>query len=117
MRSNILSGIPIRSAIYTLELVLDTLLCLINSISANTFTIAHRNTRCLRSESWHLRTNDSNGLPGMSYWTQRERWYEALDVFKKQNEPEMFYRYSSVLMSHVGTRWSVLQQSSPRLFL
>lgn len=39
----------------------------------------------------------------LSYWIQRERWQEALDVIKKQNEPEIFYRYGSVLMSHVGT--------------
>ncbi|KAI4263263.1 MAG: hypothetical protein L6R42_001589 [Xanthoria sp. 1 TBL-2021] len=45
--------------------------------------------------------DDSNFI--LSYWIQRERWHEALDVFKKQNEPEIFYRYSSVLMSHVGT--------------
>ncbi|KAL8926778.1 MAG: hypothetical protein Q9172_001654 [Xanthocarpia lactea] len=44
---------------------------------------------------------DSNFV--LSYWIQRERWQEALDVLKKQNEPEIFYRYSSVLMSHTAT--------------
>lgn len=97
--------------------MLDTLLCLVNSMSTNTFTEAQRNTRCLRPESWDLRMNDSNGLPGTMYWTQREQWHEALDVFKKQNEPEMFYRYSSIWMSHVSTRWSAFWQSSPQYFL
>lgn len=35
----------------------------------------------------------------LSYWIQREMWIEALDVLKKQSDPEMFYKYSSVLMS------------------
>ncbi|KAL8710975.1 MAG: hypothetical protein Q9220_004574 [cf. Caloplaca sp. 1 TL-2023] len=39
----------------------------------------------------------------LSYWIQRERWQESLDVLKKQNEPDIFYRYSSVLMSHAAT--------------
>lgn len=39
----------------------------------------------------------------LSYWIQRERWQEALDVLKKQQDPEIFYRYSSVLMAHVAT--------------
>ena len=88
MRRNIRSGIPTRSAIHNLELVLDTLLCLINSISANTFTIAHRNTRCLRRERWDLRMNDSNGLPGTMYWTQRERWYKHLTSSRSRMGPE-----------------------------
>lgn len=114
MRRNILSGIPTRSAFYNLELVLVTLLCLVNSMSTNNSTTAYRNTGCLRPESWDLRMNDSNGLPGMMYWTQRQRWHEALEDFKKQNEPGMFYRYSSVLMSHVSTRCSAPRQSSPQ---
>ena len=36
----------------------------------------------------------------LSYWVQRERWNEALDVLKKQTEPSTFYKYSSVLMTH-----------------
>lgn len=39
----------------------------------------------------------------LSYWIQRERWQESLDVLKRQNNPEIFYRYSSVLMAHVAT--------------
>jgi hypothetical protein len=38
----------------------------------------------------------------LSYWVQRERWTEAMAVLKKQTEPEMFYRYGTVLMSHVS---------------
>jgi hypothetical protein len=44
--------------------------------------------------------NDYNYV--ISYWIQRERWKEALDVLKKQTEPEMFYRYSSGLIMHVA---------------
>ena len=39
----------------------------------------------------------------LSYWMQRERWKEFLDVLKKQNVPEVFYRYSSGLITHVPT--------------
>ncbi|KAI0019011.1 vacuolar protein sorting protein-like protein DigA [Xylariomycetidae sp. FL0641] len=38
----------------------------------------------------------------LSYWVQRERWTEALNVLKKQTDPDVFYRYSTVLMSHIG---------------
>lgn len=37
----------------------------------------------------------------LSYWVQREKWTEALTVLNKQSNPETFYRYSSVLMTHV----------------
>lgn len=37
----------------------------------------------------------------LSYWVQREKWAEALSVLNKQENPETFYRYSSVLMVHV----------------
>ena len=37
----------------------------------------------------------------LSYWVQREKWTEALSVLNKQENPETFYRYSSVLMVHV----------------
>ncbi|PSN71009.1 hypothetical protein BS50DRAFT_271262 [Corynespora cassiicola Philippines] len=43
--------------------------------------------------------NDYNYV--LSYWVQRERWQESLDVLKKQTDPEIFYKYSSVLMAHV----------------
>ncbi|KAL8927938.1 MAG: hypothetical protein Q9208_002013 [Pyrenodesmia sp. 3 TL-2023] len=39
----------------------------------------------------------------LSYWIQRGRWHESLDVLRKQNDPEIFYRYSSVLMTYVAT--------------
>jgi hypothetical protein len=38
----------------------------------------------------------------LSYWVQRERWSEVLNVLKRQTDPEVFYRYSSVLMTHVA---------------
>ncbi|KAM7199091.1 putative vacuolar protein sorting-associated protein [Naviculisporaceae sp. PSN 640] len=38
----------------------------------------------------------------LSYWIQRERWADALRVLKRQTDPEVFYRYSSVLMTHVA---------------
>ncbi|KAJ4858355.1 pep3/Vps18/deep orange family domain-containing protein [Trichoderma breve] len=44
--------------------------------------------------------NDYNYV--LSYWVQRERWTEALNVLKKQTDAEIFYRYSTVLMSHVA---------------
>lgn len=39
----------------------------------------------------------------LSYWVQREKWNEALSVLNKQSNPETFYRYSNVLMTHVAT--------------
>ncbi|KAK3375458.1 Pep3/Vps18/deep orange family-domain-containing protein [Podospora didyma] len=45
--------------------------------------------------------NDYNFV--LSYWVQRERWAEALKVLKRQTDPEVFYRYSSVLMTHAAT--------------
>jgi hypothetical protein len=41
----------------------------------------------------------------LSYWIQRERWSDALKVLKRQTDPEVFYRYSSVLMQHVATEF------------
>ncbi|KAK3313829.1 Pep3/Vps18/deep orange family-domain-containing protein [Apodospora peruviana] len=45
--------------------------------------------------------NDYNFV--LSYWVQRERWPEALRVLKRQTDPEVFYRYSSVLMTHAAS--------------
>ncbi|KAK4148728.1 Pep3/Vps18/deep orange family-domain-containing protein [Chaetomidium leptoderma] len=45
--------------------------------------------------------NDYNYV--LSYWVQRERWSDALKVLKRQTDAEVFYRYSSVLMTHVAT--------------
>ncbi|KAI9374913.1 Pep3/Vps18/deep orange family-domain-containing protein [Aspergillus egyptiacus] len=44
--------------------------------------------------------NDHNYV--LSYWIQRENWSEALDVLQKQSDPEVFYKHSSVLMSHAA---------------
>lgn len=45
--------------------------------------------------------NDHNFV--LSYWVQREKWMEALNVLRKQTDPEVFYKYSSVLMTHAAT--------------
>ncbi|KAL2002109.1 hypothetical protein VTN02DRAFT_636 [Thermoascus thermophilus] len=45
-------------------------------------------------------TNDYNYV--LSYWVQREKWLEALNVLQKQTNPEVFYKYSSVLMTHAA---------------
>lgn len=37
----------------------------------------------------------------LSYWVQREGWNEALAVLNKQSQADTFYKYSSVLMTHV----------------
>lgn len=44
--------------------------------------------------------NDYNYV--LSYWVRRERWSDALNVLKRQTDPDVFYRYSSVLMTHVA---------------
>ncbi|KAF3771453.1 hypothetical protein M406DRAFT_105432 [Cryphonectria parasitica EP155] len=38
----------------------------------------------------------------LSYWVQRERWPETLNVLKKQRDPAVFYRFSSVLMTNAA---------------
>ena len=57
--------------------------------------------------------NDYNYV--LSYWVQRERWTEALDVLKKQTEPSIFYRYSSVLMTHAPTELVEILMRHPDL--
>ena len=51
----------------------------------------------------------------LSYWVQRERWSEALDVLKKQTDPKVFYKYGSVLMSHVPTELVDIMMRHPDL--
>lgn len=46
-------------------------------------------------------TNDYNYV--LSYWIQREKWSEGLNVLQRQSEPDVFYKYSSVLMTHAAT--------------
>ncbi|KAI9882635.1 MAG: hypothetical protein M1823_005623 [Watsoniomyces obsoletus] len=36
----------------------------------------------------------------LTYWVQREQWTSSLAVLKKQTEPQLFYKYSSVQMLH-----------------
>ncbi|KAL4909440.1 hypothetical protein BDW74DRAFT_81047 [Aspergillus multicolor] len=45
--------------------------------------------------------NDHNYV--LSYWIQRENWLEALNVLQRQSDPEVFYKHSSVLMTHAAT--------------
>ncbi|EON66616.1 hypothetical protein W97_05862 [Coniosporium apollinis CBS 100218] len=47
--------------------------------------------------------NDYNYV--LAYWVQRERWSDSLAVLKKQTDPEIFYKYSSVLMAHAPTEF------------
>jgi tetratricopeptide (TPR) repeat protein len=44
--------------------------------------------------------NDYNYV--LSYWIQREKWTEALNVLQRQTDAEVFYKYSSVLMVHAA---------------
>jgi len=39
----------------------------------------------------------------LSYWVQRENWPEALKALNRQTDPNIVYKYSSVLMSHTPT--------------
>ncbi|KAI0887216.1 Pep3/Vps18/deep orange family-domain-containing protein [Annulohypoxylon maeteangense] len=57
--------------------------------------------------------NDYNYV--LSYWVQRERWTDTLNVLKKQTDPEVFYRYSSVLMTHVGHELVEILMRHPKL--
>jgi hypothetical protein len=36
----------------------------------------------------------------LAYWVQRENWAEALKALNKQTDPNIVYKYSSVLMTH-----------------
>ncbi|KAI1003971.1 Vacuolar protein sorting-associated protein 18 [Podosphaera aphanis] len=57
--------------------------------------------------------NDYNYV--LSYWMQRERWSEALDVLKKQTNLEIFYQYSSSLITHVGSELVEILMRNPNL--
>lgn len=52
-----------------------------------------------REELLYYATSVNDYSYVLAYWIQREKWLEALDVLKKQSDPEMFYKYSTVLMS------------------
>lgn len=41
----------------------------------------------------------------LSYWIQRENWTEALKALNKQTNPELVYKYSSVLMANSATQF------------
>ncbi|KAI9685631.1 MAG: hypothetical protein M1820_010774 [Bogoriella megaspora] len=38
----------------------------------------------------------------LAYWVQRERWSESLNALKRQTDPDIFYKYSSVLMAQAA---------------
>lgn len=63
--------------------------------------------------SYATAINDYNYI--LSYWVQRERWTETLDVLKKQTDPSIFYKYSSVLMVHVPTELVDIMMRHPDL--
>ncbi|GAO50484.1 hypothetical protein G7K_4608-t1 [Saitoella complicata NRRL Y-17804] len=37
----------------------------------------------------------------LKYWVERSEWSKALQMLSKQTEPEVFYKYATVLMTHV----------------
>ena len=39
----------------------------------------------------------------LDYWSQRGNWAEALAALAKQKDPEIIYKYSTVLMTHAAT--------------
>lgn len=44
--------------------------------------------------------NDHNYV--LSYWIQREKWSDAMNVLQRQSDPDVFYKHSSVLMTHAA---------------
>lgn len=44
--------------------------------------------------------NDHNYV--LSYWIQREKWTDAMNVLQRQSDPDVFYKHSSVLMTHAA---------------
>jgi hypothetical protein len=51
----------------------------------------------------------------LSYWIQRERWQESLDVLKQQTDVDAFYKYSSVLVAHVPNELVDILMRHPEL--
>jgi len=52
-------------------------------------------------ELLHFSTTIGDHNYVLAYWVQRENWSEALKALNKQTDPDLIYKYSSVLMSHV----------------
>ncbi|KAK7206413.1 Pep3/Vps18/deep orange family-domain-containing protein [Myxozyma melibiosi] len=54
----------------------------------------------------------------LSYWVRLEKWTEALQVLRKQSEPEIYYKYSTVLLVNVPKEtvdtWMRMPDLSPR---
>ncbi|PHH55451.1 Vacuolar membrane protein pep3 [Ceratocystis fimbriata CBS 114723] len=51
----------------------------------------------------------------LAYWVQRESWNKGLGVLKKQTDPEVFYKYSSVLLTHAATEMVEILMRHPDL--
>ncbi|KAK9370947.1 Pep3/Vps18/deep orange family-domain-containing protein [Lipomyces kononenkoae] len=54
----------------------------------------------------------------LSYWVRLEKWNEALTVLRKQNEPEIYYKYSTVLLVNCPKEtidtWMRMPELQPR---
>lgn len=52
----------------------------------------------------------------LAYWVRRERWRDALTVLSRQQDPQAFYRYATVLMtSHVAAEFVDVLMRHPEL--
>ena len=51
----------------------------------------------------------------LSYWVQREKWQEAIGALKKQTEPAIFFKYSTVLMKHAAREFVDILMRYPDL--
>ncbi|KAK9333625.1 Pep3/Vps18/deep orange family-domain-containing protein [Lipomyces starkeyi] len=54
----------------------------------------------------------------LSYWVRLEKWSEALTVLRKQNEPDIYYKYSTVLLVNCPKEtidtWMRMPELQPR---
>ena len=78
-----------------------------------TYDIINSHGREQELLAYAMAINDYNFV--LSYWVQRERWSEALAVIKKQTEPSIYYKYSSVLMTHVPAELVDIMMRHPDL--
>lgn len=78
-----------------------------------TYDIINSHGREQELLSYAMAINDYNFV--LSYWIQKEKWPEALDILKKQTDPSIFYRYSSVLMTHVPAELVDIMMRHPDL--
>lgn len=54
----------------------------------------------------------------LSYWVRLEKWNEALHILRKQSEPEIYYKYSTVLLVNCAKEtvdtWMRMPDLAPR---